>query len=237
MSVGILPAKAALATVLTQPFSPVGGTGPYTFSVVPGGVGGTINGAGLYTSPNALGTDIVKVMDSLGAFSLATVMVGSPLELFCDVLQTELGLADGRVYIWDQKIFSPSDQGLWIAVAVLNPKPFGNSMRISTAGIMSQSVNMHTQLSVDITSRDKSAVYRKEEVILALKSYYSESQQELNSFRIFPLSSGFVNLSQEDGAAIPYRFNIAVNIQYQVTKTKAVPYYDTFDPVAALTDS
>lgn len=242
MSLSILPTRAALVPSNTKPFSPLGGTGPFTWSVLPGGAGGTVNGSGLYTAPATLNddpsknTDIVKVQDSLSAVAQAPVMVGSPLELFCDVIQTEMGLAPGRVYLWDQKIFEPTDSGLWIAVAVMSPKPFANSNFHDTSGNSIQSVNMHVGLSIDVISRSISAVRRKEEVILALNSDYSNSQQELNGFRIFPISHAFVNLSEIDGAAIPYRFNISVNVQYQLTKSKAVPFYDTFAPAAVTTD-
>ncbi len=73
-------------------------------------------------------------------------------------------------------------------------------------------------------------------MILALNSVYAEQQQELNSFRIFPLSQSFVNLSELEGAAIPYRFTISINMQYAVVKTKSVPYYDTFSAATVATD-
>lgn len=228
MSLVLRPVKTAMATNLTSPFLGIGGVEPYVYSVLPGGAGGTIDSDGLYTSPSGIGVDTIQVEDDLGDIATATVLVGTPLQLFCDVIQSELGLADGRVYLWDQKINSPSDQGLWVAVAAMNPKPFGWKSFLDEFGNEIQSVNMHTTLSVDFISRDSSARDRKEELILALGSIYSRQQQSLNSFRIFPLSQGFVNISGIDGAAIPYRYNITCNIQYFVTKTKAAEYFDDF---------
>ena len=47
------------------PFGASGGTEPYTFSVVAGGVGGTIDANGVYTSPYAVGIVTILVVYSL----------------------------------------------------------------------------------------------------------------------------------------------------------------------------
>lgn len=232
MAVSLLPLKAALKTNITQPFSHVGGTAPFTYSVIPGGAGGTINSSGVYTSPNTTGLDRVKITDATGASYIVDVRVGTAIQLVCDIIQNEMELGDRHVYMWDQKINAPTDEGLFIAVGVISCKPFGNSntyFEDDDEGLSEkQSINMQALLSIDIISRGTDARDRKEEVIMALRSNYAESQQELNSFSIAILPSSFVNLSQEDGAAIPYRFNISANLQYFVTKTKPIPYYDTY---------
>jgi GGDEF domain-containing protein len=157
--------------------------------------------------------------------------VGTPLLLFCEVIQREMGLSNGRVYLWDQKLNQPTDSGLYIAVAVVNCKPFANVNRQSTSGTQSeQFVSMLALLDINIISRSAAARDRKEEIILALNSIYAQQQQEANSFYIAKLSplAGFVNLSEVDGAAIPYRYKISVNIQYAYKKTSALQYFENF---------
>ncbi len=227
MSLTLAPAKSALALGLTQPFGGLGGVEPYEYALIEG-VGSIDSATGLYSSGNVLGEATVGVTDATGATAEADILVGTPLELFCDVIQNELNLEPGRTYLWDQEIRAPSDQGLFVAVGVLSCKPFSNIRRYDANGNSVQSTHFNAMLDVSIISKGPEARDRKEEVILALNSHYSEAQQELNSFRIFPLSSAFVNLSQAEGAAIPYRFVISCALQYQVTKTKAAPYYDTF---------
>jgi hypothetical protein len=51
-----------------------------------------------------------------------------------------------------------------------------------------------------------------------------------------PPGGQFVNLSMIDGDAIPYRFNISVNMQYFVRKVKAVAYFDDFADVEVTTE-
>lgn len=242
----------AMAPLTSTIVSGQGGTPPYTYSIVAGGAGGSLSaqpgGESRFTAPAALNPDpkmqatTIKVVDSLGEEATATVKICDALLLVCDILQRELGLANGRVYLYNQKIMQPTDAGLYVAVGVLNCKPFGNTNKpaSSDAGMDSlQSVNMVATLALDIISRDTSALLRKEEVIMALNSTYAQLQQERNSFFIGQLPPGtqFVNLSEVDGAAIPYRFNISVNIQYFARKVQAIEYFDEFSAVQVTTES
>lgn len=243
MSLTLSQTKTALGPKLTASFLGVGGTEPYVYSVLPDGAGGTIDDeTGLYTAPSTVSDDprmlydTIQVTDDLAATAQAQILVGDPLLLFCEIIQREMGLANGRVYIWDQKIFQPKNDELYIAVSMLNCKPFGNNIAPDPEDGWSnpiQSVNMAATLDLDIISRGPAARTRKEEVILALNSIYAQQQQEGNSFYIgkLPAHGRFINLSMVDGAAIPYRFKISVEIQYAVTKQKVVPYFDTFEDV------
>lgn len=242
MSLSLLQSTFALAPGgLTVPFGATGGTAPYTYSVAPGGAGGAINASsGVYISPNTTGADVVIVTDSVAATASGTVLVDVPIMLVCDVLQRAMGLASGQVYLYNQKINIPNDSRLYIAVGLTSCKPFGNRPKYDGSGgglNAIQSVNMQATLSIDIFSRSTAALLQKEQVLLALSSPYATQQMELNSFYIAPISVGFVNLSALDGPAIPYRFNISVNIQYFTTLTTATAYYDTFSNVVVTTES
>lgn len=221
----------------TSSFLGVGGTGSLTYSVLPGGAGGTVNAStGVYTAPDeltedpALVYDTVRVTDSLSVTADAQIFIGDPFFLFCEILQKELGLANGRVYVWDQKIMQPTDSGLYIAVSIPVCTVFGNSNRQSDNGLNSeQMASVLAKLDIDIISRGPSARNRRAEVVLALNSTYAQQQQEAFGFYIgkVPPGSQFINLSNVDGAAIPYRYRISVNLQYAQFKTKPVDYYDS----------
>lgn len=155
----------------------------------------------------------------------------SAIKLFCDVIQNGMELEDDQVYLWDQKIDIPNDHRLYIAVAVISCKPFANSRKIVDNGSQlqeQQSLNVQATLGIDIFSKGPEARDRKEEVILALKSTFSQQIQEKYGFYIATIPTAFVNLSEIDGAAIPYRFNISVAIQYTSIKTKTISFYDKF---------
>jgi hypothetical protein len=247
MSLSVSQTKTALAPNLVAYFLAAGGVEPYAYSVLPNGAGGSIDPVtGLYTAPAAASSDpkraydTIQVADDDGDTVTAKILVGNALLLVCEILQKELGLADGRVFLWDQKVFQPTDAGLYLAVGVMTCKPFANTIRKGPNGwdTAVQVVNMLATLDIDIMSRGPDARDRKEEIILALGSLYAQSQQEANSFYLGKLPPGarFLNLSSIDGAAIPYRFRISVNMQYAVSKSKAVPYFDTFENVQVTTN-
>ncbi len=232
MSLAISPTTADVNAGSTRTFVGSGGTGPYIYALV-SGIGSIDPDTGVYTAPAASGKAVVSVTDSalVPATETAQVTVNTALTHFCDIIQHEMGLSDGQVYLWDQKINIPTDQRLYIAIGVLTCKPFANSRTYDGSGGGLEeilSTNFMATLSVNILSRGTDARDRKEEVVLALNSTYSQQVQEANGFGVAVLPSTFVNISEIDGPAIPYRFNLSVAIQYKVTKTKAVQYYDSF---------
>ncbi len=240
--IALLQTATAICPGRSCSFNATSGTAPYTYSVQFGGAGGTIDSDGFYTAPSQPSLESTKVYDTVmvqdadGAIATAKILVGSALIMVCDIIQKELGLWVGQVFLWDQKLNLGNDDKLYIAVSEMYCKPLSNSNDHDDDGNSIQSTNFSVGVDLDIMSRSQAAVQRKEEVIMALRSDYAERQQALNSFRIFPLSTGFRNLSQVDGAAIPYRFNISLQMQYFISKTKPVAYYDDFSDIDVTTD-
>lgn len=239
MPITIAQTKTALAPKNIASFLAEGGVGPYTYAVQPGGAGGSIDGAtGLYTAPDSMQLDPSKVFDTIVATDsnletgTTTIMVGQALLLFCEIIEREMSLDNNHVFLWDQKIFQPTTAGIYVVIGCPSVKPFGNNFRQSPDGSQNeQYISVMATLDINVISRDNSAIFRKEEVLLALASQYSQFQQEGNSFNIGRLPAGdhFKDLSGIDGAAIPYRFQISVNIQYTVAKTKPIDYFDQFE--------
>ncbi len=237
MSLSLSATYTAIAPGRTSSFLGVSGVEPYVYSIVAGGNGGTINSStGVYTAPSTYGIDTVLVTDALAATAELAITTGTALILFCDILQESMNLSQGQVIIFDQKFNIPTDSRLYIAVGVRACKPFGNSTKM-VDGVSMQSVNMAADLDINILSRSTEALNRKEEVILALQSQYAEAQQEANSFYVSQLSHSFVNLSEIDGGAIPYRYVIGARLQYFVSKQLATSYFDTFQTTEVITNS
>lgn len=233
MAFSLSASYTAISPNLNSSFLATGGVAPYTYSILPGaGAGGTINAmTGVYTAASNYGVDTVLATDSSPTPQMATldILVGSAVQLVCDIIQTYMGLSQGRVYVYNTKINIPTDSGLYVAVGVHSLKPFGNSL-ITYNGVATQGINMLARLDINIMSRSVDALNLKERVLLAFNSVYAEQQMELNSFFIAPISVGFVNLSQIDGSAIPYRFVITSQLQYFVPASENIPYMDTFVP-------
>ena len=77
------------------------------------------------------------------------------------------------------------------------------------------------------TSKNREAIERKEEVLMALTSFYSREQQELNSVKIFR-TGNILDLSFIEAASAMHRFRIPVIMSNIKEKRKASPYYDKF---------
>lgn len=217
-----------------------GGVPPYTFSIVSGG--GSINGAtGEFTAANTPGRTVLRVTDSdtpTPSTSDVNISTLSPMQLFCDIIKQFMGLSADQIYIYNQKFRIPPDDRIYVAVRFLQAKPFSNVIKYgSTSGLQAtQESNFYSQIMVDIFGTTIDALDRKEEIVMALKSVYSQQQQQLNSLSIAALPISFNDLSQLEGSAIPYRFNITVAMQYLVKKLADVSYFDDFDAPEVQTD-
>lgn len=219
----------AISPGLTSSFLASGGTAPYTYSIKTSGAGGSINSStGIYTAPDTMSNlpDVIEAQDSLGSTAELSIMVGNHLLLFCDIIKEGMDLDSSQVYVYNQKINIPTDSKMYVAVGVQSCKPYSNSLSYDASGYAIQSTNFQSTVSIDIMSRGTDARDRKEEIIMALNSHYSIQQQERNSFSIGRIPTSFTNLSEVEGSAIPYRFNISVNLQYFVKKTSETAYYD-----------
>ncbi len=238
MTLSITQSATAVAPKIGAWFLGQGGAEPYLYEVVSGGAGGTIDAeTGQYTAPSTSYSepaikrhDTIRVTDYDGNIATASILVGLPIFLFCEIIQKEMGLANGRVYLWDQKIEQPKDSELYIAVSIPMAKPFGNVNKFNgTTNESDQSLSMSAMVDIDIISRGSAARDRKEEIVMAFESDYARQQQDANSFYIGKLDTKFTNIGDIDGAAIPYRYRISVRLQYVYIKSKPVSYFDTFD--------
>lgn len=210
-------------------FLGVDGVAPYVYSVESGGIGGSINALGVYTAPFAYGVDTIKVVDDNADEETIQVFVLDYLLLVANIIENFMNLPAGSIWIWNQKIKEPTDGRLFITLQELSCKPFSNNLRMID-GENRQYTNFQSQVSIDIESRTTEAMHRKEEVIMALRSQYSENQQTLNGFKIGTIPINFTNLSNLEGSSIPYKYNITTQILYAKYFDDAQSsYYDDFD--------
>ncbi len=237
MSLQILSNSTNVAMGISMPVMGAGGVAPYTYSVLGNG---SITNSGVYSSGYKVGKDVIRVVDSTGKSAVLDVFVGTPLHLLADIIQRQLGLPAGRVWLWDQKVIMPTDYDMFVVIGESMVKPFGSANYFDAASDSQViSTNCYAEAQIDIYSRGPEARDRKEEVILALASNYAETQQELNNFHIAKLPNSFNNLSvleYDSGTAIPYRFTITVGIQYQVKRISSTQYFDDFDEPSVITN-
>ncbi len=157
-------------------------------------------------------------------------------QIIVNILQTEMDLPVNNVWLMNQNRKIAIDEQLYIAVGMVDSQVISNTNTpYSTEEGVSelQQVLTRDNIQIDLLSKSNSALTRRWEVLAALKSVYSEQQQEENEFSIFGIPSVFVNSSSAEGGSQINRFTITVAVHTLYSKTKAITgsenYYDDFD--------
>ncbi len=88
-------------------------------------------------------------------------------------------------------------------------------------------------IQIDIFSRSIEAVQRRWEPIAALKSIYSQQQQEAEEFKIFSIPQSLVNTSETEGGSRLNKFSMVITCHVWYRKEKVLlsdgdDYYDDF---------
>lgn len=161
-------------------------------------------------------------------------MTTDPDLIVCDIIQNQLGLDSQHIWAYDENIEAPKDSGIYVVVSTGTQKTIGvSSIYNPSTQQETQSISVAQELFIDITSKDRTALQRKEEVLMALGSVYSEQSQETNGVKI-TRGSNPLDLSFIEAASALHRYRISCFIFYVKTKTVAVSYFDQFPLQGAL---
>lgn len=158
--------------------------------------------------------------------------MADPLKHICNILQNQLGLSNGQIWIYNQKRDIPNDFGTYFVVNYTGQRIIGNTRReIATAtGLIEyQSVHSLANLSLNVFSRSSSIRDMRDKAIMALNSTYSQQIQEKYGFQIARNSFSVTNTSEIEGVAELTRYTISFNVTYMSETTKSIDYYDTFE--------
>ena len=158
--------------------------------------------------------------------------MADPLKHICNILQNQLGLSSGQIWIYNQKRDIPNDFGTYFVVNYTGQRIIGNTRReIATAtGLIEyQSIHSLANLSLNVFSRSSSIRDMRDKAIMALNSTYSQQIQEKYGFQIARNSFSVTNTSEIEGVAELTRYTISFNVTYMSETTKSIDYYDTFE--------
>lgn len=135
------------------------------------------------------------------------------LDYIRDIIKTQLSLTDSQIMIYNQKYMIPTDPGLHITLSHIGSKVMSNNSYFESTSTGMQSVsqaNIQEMIQIDIMSQDTSALNRKEEIILALNSNYSEKSQEVNNFTIFRIPTQFNDTSFTEASSMMTKFTLTI---------------------------
>ena len=155
------------------------------------------------------------------------------VKLLCQLYQDQLDLEEDRVFPHNAKWNLKQDQGIYIAVNMMNATPYGVNVRTQENTDNNsleevQSMNERQMISVNILSKDRSAALRCHELIFAMNSIQCQQLQETYSFRVADLPTSFTDVSHIEGPTRLNRYALTFNILRSYERTRTIEWYDTF---------
>ena len=157
-------------------------------------------------------------------------MTTDPDLILADIVQHELGLDNNHIWVYDENVEAPKDKGIYLVVITGVAKRVGTVNYFdSTTNEEVKSVSIMQEYAVEITSKDRTALQRKEEVDMAFISTYAVQQMELQQVQI--LRTGDVlDLSFIEASKALKRYRVPCVMFYVKVKRTAVPYFNQFLP-------
>lgn len=148
--------------------------------------------------------------------------VTEPDVALADIIATELEIDPSRVVVYDQNFKAPKDQDIYVIVAKGPARVIGSRNHLDPdTDEEVKSVVLNETYNVEITSKNRDALERHPEIIMALTSTYSIQKQEEGNFRI-SRTRDVLDLSFIEGASALHRYRIPVIIDRVTTKRTSV---------------
>lgn len=159
-------------------------------------------------------------------------------KIVMDILQFEMDLDAAHCLLGDQKWDIPTDKKLFMVIFDQSPKPFGaaNFLNADQASAnfgkeIQQGAFMH-DVRIEMMSFGNEARTRKEELGLALNSFYAQQLAEQYGIQIGRAQSP-LEASETEVAGRLLKYVLHVNITAMHQKVKAMPepadYYNKFN--------
>ena len=152
------------------------------------------------------------------------------LDLLRDIVQEEMDLQDGQIWIYGQQNIIPEGTGLYIVIEYKYSRVYSNrDLTSATLSALTEEQNVNTQefLTVQLFSSNFEALRRKEEAAMALKSVYSQQVQEKYAFKL-SVNPQILDLSSLEASRMLYRYDIPVVVLTAYQKIKPVAWFDNF---------
>jgi hypothetical protein len=155
-----------------------------------------------------------------------------PIKIIGDILQSELTLNPGQVMDTNQKYEIPTN-GLYIACSYVGPAKVIASMSEwaddGAGGITElQSITMLHLIQIDIMSFANDARMRKEEIVMALRSFFAQSQMETYNMQIARQPGPLMDTSYLEETKMITRYTTTIITSSVNQKQKPASSYNSF---------
>lgn len=172
-------------------------------------------------------------------------MLKLPEQVFVDILNYELQMPSNTVFIRDQNFKFNNTGDFNIIIGMVDGQFISTESYLkedkTQKPVQIQEVQetiSRENIQIDFISADQTALQRRWEVVAALKSFYSQQQQAVNSFKIFNIPNSFINTSEAEGGNTLNRFSLVVGcfVWYRKIKILVEPAGDYYDDFTARVD-
>lgn len=156
------------------------------------------------------------------------------IKVIADLIQSQMGLKEGRTSIYNQKRLLGIESDLLVDVAWLGGRPFGVVSRPARDPaqpdlVEQQSVSMQEVVQVDLFSKSDEARLRKVDAIFALTGVAAQQACERYAMRIGRIPASFVDLSGGEGAARLNRYALTFNVLRSYFLSRSAQTFSTFE--------
>lgn len=146
--------------------------------------------------------------------------------ILADIITVCLEMNPKRVVVYGGNYKAPKDSDLYIVIKTRKSTPIGSKNVFNESTYEeNQWLSSFVNLEIELTSKNRQAYERKEEIPMALKSVYSIQQQERYGFKLFR-TRDIIDLTFIEGASSLYRFMIPVVATSLKNKNTSVEYFD-----------
>lgn len=157
-----------------------------------------------------------------------------PIKAIANILQAELGLANGQIMIGLENWVIPKNEGMYIALYYGNEEVIanynGSSLNELSEFVEVQEAVMLHHIMIDVMSFDSSARIGKEKVVWALGSIAAQQAMEVYGMSFATTPSPFSSVPSLEETKWLNRFQSIFAVNALHRNVKPAEYYDTFDP-------
>jgi len=151
-----------------------------------------------------------------------------PDQVLAQILRTYMELPEDRVVIYNGNFDAPKDPHLYILISYESGQPVGvkNDFDALTQ-TETASVVMFSTFAVELVSKNREAMERKEEVLMALHSQIGLTIAEAHNVRLWRYGT-MLDLSAIEGASALSRYRVNVAISSLKEKQMPIDVFEQF---------
>jgi len=152
-------------------------------------------------------------------------------KIILDMIKNQLNLEENQAWVYNQRQTIPKEDGLFVVVGLDSVRVYGNNTYYDDDSMgLEEKVGTWVleHISINLFSRDYSAIMRQAEVLASFVSTYSQQVAFAYALRFGKIPSTFVDRSSREGTSILYRFVISIPVYRCYVTVKPVAYFDNF---------